>query len=241
MQSFNTSYLTENSAYTITKNAHAKLQTIDRRSDEARQIETQLNDWNNVQFKMQKFVEARGLRYAPCTFENFVVSSKTQQKVVDALIAYAANSKDLIAKGKNVLVLGSKGTGKDHLLCALAKRCQLESGSVPHWQNGVDLLEQFHREALNGYYRFHDPLEHSDILYVSDPIPPTGSLSESKQASMFRVIDSRYSQLKPTWMTLNVADGDEAEKRMGAQTVDRLRDGALVLFCNWASYRKVAT
>jgi hypothetical protein len=51
-------------------------------------------------------------------------------------------------------------------------------------------------------------------------------------------VDYRYSHRKPIWLTLNVADGAEAELRMGAQTVDRLRDGALVLFCNWPSYRK---
>jgi len=239
MQSFNTSYLTENSVYTITKNAHDKLQTIDRSSDEAKELEAKLVRWTNVRAEMQKFIEARGERYEPCTFENFKISSAAQQKVVDALIDYAANSKELIAKGRNVLLIGTKGSGKDHLLCALAKRCYMESAKVPLWKNGMELLDQFHRESLNGSrYTFCDPLIESDVLYISDPIPPVGQLSEAKQAAMFKVIDGRYSQLKPVWMTLNVADGAESEARLGAQTTDRLRHDALILFCNWESYRK---
>ena len=39
-------------------------------------------------------------------------------------------------------------------------------------------------------------------------------------------------------MTLNVADGAEAEARMVAQVVDRLRNDALILFCNWPNYRE---
>ncbi len=39
---------------------------------------------------------------------------------------------------------------------------------------------------------------------------------------------------------MNVSSGEEAEKRIGAQIVDRLRDGALSIVCNWPSHRKSA-
>jgi DNA replication protein DnaC len=239
MQHFETSYLSDQSAYSITKTAYEKLQATDRQTPEARELEERLQKWNNASSNMRKFVRNRGSRYEPCTFESFIAETKEQAAVVDSLIQYSKDSKDLITKGKNVLLIGSKGTGKDHLLCALAKRCFMESGNVPSWENGIDLLEQFHRASLQANaWCISDRLEESDILYISDPLPPTGTLSESKQAAMFRLVDYRYSHRKPIWMTLNVADGAEAELRMGAQTVDRLRDGALVLFCNWSSYRK---
>lgn len=237
MQRFETSYLTDESVYTMTKNAFEKLKEIDRRSEEAIELEKRLKHWVEASGNMEAFIEKRGSRYKECTFENYHTTNKHQEKVVNALIDYSKRAKEMIAKGKNVLLIGSKGTGKDHLLCALAKRCFMESGLVPRWKNGVDLLEQFHRDALNGSSWLTNPLGDASILYVSDPVPPVGGLSESKQSAMFKLIDQRYSQMKPTWMTLNVADGKDAEARMGSQTVDRLRHGALVLFCNWESYR----
>ena len=77
----------------------------------------------------------------------------------------------------------------------------------------------------------------ADVLYVSDLVPPTGALNERQQAELFRIVDYRYSNLKSIFLTLNVAKAQEAEGRLGAQSVDRLRDNALVIHCNWASKR----
>jgi DNA replication protein DnaC len=240
MQSFNSSYLTENAVFTLTKNAHEQLKTIDRSTLEARELERQLSRWEEASSRMGRFVKSRGERYRQCTFENYEIRNDSQRKVVASLVEYAKDAKENIAKGKNVLLIGPKGSGKDHLLCALARRVFMESASVPLWENGVELLEQFHRESMGAGARFDwnsDSPKSCDIWYVSDPVPPEGNLSESKKSAMFKLVDSRYSDLKPTWMTLNVADGAEAETRLGTQTVDRLRHDALVLFCRWESYR----
>ncbi len=55
---------------------------------------------------------------------------------------------------------------------------------------------------------------------------------------MFRIVDKRYRENRPTWLTLNVSSGAEAAERIGVQTYDRLRHSAMGLFCNWPSYRK---
>jgi hypothetical protein len=58
---------------------------------------------------------------------------------------------------------------------------------------------------------------------------------------LFRVVDARYRQCKPTWITVNAVGRTELDRRMGAQTADRITDGAVALFCNWPSYRKAST
>lgn len=242
MQNFETSYLPDDSAYSITMQSYEAYQRIDdKSSDEANQCRIQLEWWGKRRKLIENFLEARGRRYKDCTLDSFKCTNAMQEKTVSALRDYATKAKEAIERGQSVLMIGPKGTGKDHLLVGLAKAVFMVTGEAPLWRNGVDLLEQFHAEAMEPKgCRLLDPLTTSKILYLSDILPPTGSLSESKQSALFRVIDSRYSHLKPTWMTLNVADGAEAEHRMGAQIVDRLRDGALVLHCNWESHRKRA-
>jgi DNA replication protein DnaC len=230
--------MSPDAAWWAVNNTREQYQAIeDKSSVEAFECRKILEAWESRKKKIDATLEARGKRYEGCTLENYKVHSQLQQKVVDAVWDYAVSKST-----QNLMLIGPMGTGKDHLLTALSKLVFMESGLVTHWANGVDLHEQFHRELMNGsQYRIIDPLASSDVLYLSDPVPPTGSLSESKQSAMLRVIDDRYSQCMPTWASLNVLNGAEAEARMGAQAVDRLRDGALVLFCNWASYRKAAT
>jgi DNA replication protein DnaC len=242
MQNFETNYLPPDAVYLTTKQAFETYNSCDdKSSDKANQCRTKLSWWFHQRKLMDDFLENRGKRYATCTLESYQCTNPLQKNIVRELGEYATLARATLDRGQNVILIGPKGTGKDHLLVALAKRVFMVTGEVPHWRNGVELLEQFHADAMEPKpWRFGNPLTDSKILYLSDILPPSGSLSESKQSALFRVIDSRYSHLKPTWMTLNVADGEEAEQRMGAQVVDRLRDGALVLQCNWESHRKRA-
>jgi DNA replication protein DnaC len=186
----------------------------------------------------------RGKRYEDCTLENYVSKSALQTDIVAKLRDYALHSDENIKIGKNVILFGPKGTGKDHLLMSLSKAVAVQTGSVSRWENGIDLFDKIRADEFGKRrpLELHD--EHfrysidADIFWISDPLPPTGSLSEFDQRSFFKIIDKRYSQCKPTWLTLNVADGKEAESRMGSQTVDRLRHDALMLFCNWPSFRE---
>ncbi len=226
------------------------------RSELERRIDRDLlQRWRSAKSELDQVLKNRGARYEQCTFDNYECSNGDQKNAVDALKSYAANATDNLKNGKNVLLFGPRGSGKDHLLIALAKSVFSQTGEAIYWENGCDWFEHIRQSALNqstrpqqvskywkiqkGYQAREEKIEaECPIFCLSDPLPLTGSLSEFQQLSLFRIIDSRYSNLKPTWMSLNVVDGSEAEQRMGAQTVDRLKDGALVLFCNWASHRK---
>lgn len=50
------------------------------------------------------------------------------------------------------------------------------------------------------------------ILYLSDPLPPFGELTPFQASALFSVIDRRYRDRKPVWISLNVADATEAER-----------------------------
>ena len=79
------------------------------------------------------------------------------------------------------------------------------------------------------------------MLVLSDPVPPKGELSDYSESILYRIVDARYITMKPTWTTMNVASGEEADRRLGAPIVDRLRHGALCLSCDWPSFRTAGT
>lgn len=108
------------------------------------------------------------------------------------------------------------------------------------WVNGSTLYRSMREgmgedegELINRYV-------YPSILYLSDPIPPVGSLTPFQATTLFSIIDARYRDKLPTWSSLNVADGGEAAQRLGSAIADRLRDGAISLSCSWPSFRKGA-
>lgn len=194
--------------------------------------------------KWVRLRERLGKRYAECKLSTFQLyedakDRERQMKVIDALRAYAEQMAKHIGTGRGIVLFGPAGTGKDHLLAAMmAHACWLNFDVA--WRNGMDLYAE-RRDAISAERLERDliqDLAQPDVLSISDPLPPTGSLTEGQVEFLFRVVDARYRQCRPTWVTANFAKGEEAESRIGKQIVDRLRDGALALHCNWPSYRK---
>ncbi len=194
--------------------------------------------------KYQAMKEARGTRYGSCTLRSYECSSEKQTYVVKTLEGHVRDFESL--SRRNVVLFGPKGTGKDHLLNGLAVGAFYDHGLVTMWRQGIDLHEKLRRNAFDdGRGDIMSTAANTErgtpILWISDPLPPSGGLTEFQQSQLFALIDRRYSDMKPTWISMNVAGGSEAEIRMGAQVVDRLKHDALVLHCNWESYRKPAS
>jgi len=195
----------------------------------------------NIDRRQEAFSAAVGPRYAGCSFDSFNAALPEQKAVLDAMTAYASNAVENVQTGSGLLLLGSAGTGKDHLMCAAARTAINENIDV-RWVNGRDLFGQF-RDLMDTNSDTTeadviDDLTTVAILAVSDLLPVSGSLSPYQADILFRILDARYRHLRPVWATLNVGSSGEADTRMGAQIIDRLRDAALVARCNWPSYRK---
>lgn len=208
------------------------------REEEARRRQADI-----VRAKQQRWdrlISHVGRRYREASLEAYEVTHDAQRAVMEAMRGYAANIKQEVEAGDGVVLFGPSGTGKDFLLVALAREA-IRAGvrDIVH-VNGMDLFGEV-RDAMDSDVSERSIIERyekPDVLILSDPLPPSGSLTDFQSAILFRLLDARYRSCKPTWATMNVATGSEAEQRMGVSLVDRLRDGALCLFCNWPSYRK---
>jgi DNA replication protein DnaC len=80
-----------------------------------------------------------GRRYANARFVTFDATTEKQQKILAKAKAYAENMKDEVADGRNVVLFGPPGTGKDHLMVAMLRVAVQLSGLSVMWVNGLDL------------------------------------------------------------------------------------------------------
>lgn len=180
-----------------------------------------------------------GKRYTGCTLSSFMVDEiEEKRRAVAAVNGYVSDFTYRVGRGEGAVFFGPPGTGKDHLMVAMIREA-CKSGYACEWINGLDFFGGM-RDRIDGETseaRFLGQFARPDILAISDPLPPWGALTEFQAATLFRLIDRRYRDCKPIWVTINVATGAEASDRLGAAVVDRLKERALVVHCNWPSYR----
>lgn len=191
----------------------------------------------------EAFLASRGERYRHCRLSTFQCKHQAQRDALRRLREYLGRLAEEVDAGNGLIFYGPSGTGKDHLAVASAYAAIHHYGFSVAWKNGVELYSEF-REAIDGKRSERDvitQLVRSKILVLSDPLPPKGALTEYQTGMLYMILEQRYSRRTPTWATINVINGDEAGQRMGVACYDRLRHGALAMFCNWPSYRRVQT
>lgn len=197
--------------------------------------------------------EAVGRRYRDCTLGNWIAggltgngSEKANQAMNKALEQsknYVKGFVDHIRRGQSIVFVGPKGAGKDHLMVGVLRGIIEGYGVASHkvrYIDGLSLFGEF-RDTIKSNTTEQSVIEKHckpDLLAISDPLPPTGDLSEYEQRMMLRLIDKRYRDCRPMAATINASDRAEVERRMGPQAADRLLDDAVVVLCNWPSYRQ---
>lgn len=188
-----------------------------------------------------KDVAGRDVIDGGVTLENFRAETPAQKSAIVALRGFAGDITNRVNSGNGLLLFGPKGTGKDHLAIACLREAA-RAGFITFATDGQELFQRF-RDVIGSDASERENIKTftaPDVLLLSDPIPVGGSTTDYQRSILWRIIDRRYRDLKPTWVTLNVADAAEAESKLGGQIVDRLRDGATAIMCQWPSYRKNA-
>lgn len=191
------------------------------------------------QAELAKFLGRVGQRYAECELTSFEVTHPNKQTLVLSQVNdYARHLQARLSAGEGLLLYGATGTGKDHLLISVGRHAIMLGWKI-YWCNGADLFGAM-RDRIGTSEPEHAVLRRyttPPILYISDLCPTSGHLKEYQADTLYRIIDRRNRDMRPTWVSLNVASAKEADERIGAPIVDRLKHDALVLYCDWPSYR----
>lgn len=191
-----------------------------------------------------RIVGARGKRYELCQLANFETGNDEFTKPKLEAVAKVTNFCRELEQGnvkRNLIFAGPSGSGKDHLMFYALRYAVMKCGLKAAWTDGLAFFSKL-RDAMTNHVSEHDVMKEfyrPQILAISDPVPPIGQLSDYQRNMLYRLIDERYAHCQPIWITVNAANAQELDDRMGVQLVDRLLHDAVAVNCYWPSYRRI--
>ncbi len=162
-----------------------------------------------------------GKRYKDKSFINYDKSRNL--KAYKLCLEYAKNIEERLKDGRGLFLTGNIGTGKTHLaagivdyIARIKKRkisCQIA------YITSVDLLAQI-RMSFNtkgqdivGYF------EEADLLIIDDL--GVEKVTDWVNEILYKIIDHRYNELKPTIFITNLKE-DEIKEKIGERVTSRI-------------------
>lgn len=213
-----------------------------------RRIADAERDLEGRRHALTRFRETVGPRLAGATLDNYEVRHAGQGGLVTQLTDYADHMPERVRAGVNIVLHGSVGTGKDHCLAALAMIAierygfgsALDHDNRLRWMYGPSLWASLREQIADskGERSVVQPLISTSILILSDPVVAGNPLTPYQSQVLAHIVDERWRGKRPTWVSVNLGSGAEADSLIGAPIVDRLRDGALTYSLRWPSYRR---
>ena len=153
------------------------------------------------------------------TFSNYSPTESRQHRALDEILA--------ISESTNLVLSGTTGTGKTHLLCALIDKA-LMSGKSAYYVNFYELTD----------LKIHDKEQYKKLLSIDIlAIDEVGaSDSNYKGDLLFEIIDKRYGEGVPTYLATNLND-KELKDRISQPVRSRLAANFVAITANWQDYR----
>lgn len=185
-------------------------------------------------------MDSVGAEHRDCDFGNYRLENPGQKKFLAKSMAYAKQIDQHWLDVRGLIFFGSAGTGKDHMMMAIAKAA-FRAGYWVRWINGPTFRVRV-RDAIRDDQELESAifreLVSDDFLWLSDPVVGDQSLTPYQMEFLYRVVDHRYRNQKPMWVTANFASGKEFSGLIGSAIYDRLINKAVAMHCDWESYRK---
>ena len=160
-------------------------------------------------------------RLLPCTFENFEETTGNS-KTVNILKKYVRNFDKFCKKGLGIILSGGVGTGKTHLAVATFKQIVRQNRTSVF----ITASNLFARMSESMSYSNEETLSSITDYLVNVEFLVIDDLGAHKQNDtireyLYRIIDGRYTAMKPTVITTN-DNMEDIRRSLGERIADRL-------------------
>ena len=235
----------------------AKREEEARQAEERRKQEEERN--RQIQERVNRIVGASGIgaRFRLRTFETFELTEENK-KAATLCQKYADNFREKLPRynpnpGRNGLfITGPKGTGKTHLVAAIANKL-MNQGIPVVCMTMIDLLERIKSTYTNTRQRFGGGYDAADVLdaYTDVSLLIIDDLGKEQAtewaiSKIYAIINARYEALMPTIITTNYSEADLIRRLTPKETnddttadaaIDRLREMCGVIVTTGESWR----
>lgn len=174
-------------------------------------------------------------RFACSTFDNYQAVTPAQRAVLQACRVYVQTAAQVYADGRNMVMVGNPGTGKNHLATAILKgfdalRYSTRMLNVSAMVREIRSTYSGNGDETEAFARFGK----YDLLILNEVGVQFGT--DAEKNLVFEVLDDRYGRLKPTVLISNLGL-QGLEQFLGARAMDRILERGVVLEFTWASFR----
>lgn len=196
----------------------------------------------NHQSAMDENLKRAGIPslYQTIDFDSWKVTDKRQLPKIVRVRAYADELFDY-KQAKNLVLSGSTGTGKSHIISCIVKyvaqnkliriRFMSSAAVMGRITDSRDFKSRTEYES-----EILDQLGNIPVLVLDD----VGAKDDIKgrQDLFFTIIDRRYNSHFPTLITTNLSH-EQLREYIGDRAFDRLTQRCVWVECVWQSYRKI--
>lgn len=175
------------------------------------------------------------IRYRGATIGPFPIPDPRQKEVIHAVKEFVLTSG---AVSTGLILLGTVGTGKTHVACAILNGLLLQGSTAlflttaqalrrikESWGKGAEKTEQ---QALSS-------LVAPDVLVLDEIGVQRGS--DFELVTLDEIVNERYNRRKPTILISNLTMKELAQL-LGERVTDRFQEGGRVLVFDWPSLRR---
>jgi len=176
-------------------------------------------------------------RFQACSFGQYEPTCKDAEVIVKRLKNYVLNFDKAKERGASFLFLGNTGTGKTTLAAAVLNNV-MNKGFTGVYVSSLNYLSKVKRSWVAGATVSEDELIESFVkfdLLVLDELGK-GSCSPKEKGIIFRLLDRRYEEQKPT-IGISICNEKELNKRIDPDAGRRLKANGGVLEFNWSTFK----
>jgi DNA replication protein DnaC len=218
-------------------------------------IARRVNDWNEwtdcpaciaaraARDRQEAFTKAMERACMPTRFyskglETYKAVNEGQKEAMRAARNYCSNFKSCRENGTCMVFTGTPGTGKTHLALGIVKQV-ISAGYTCRYTRAFELIEAiratWRRDSKTTEKQILQAFTEVDLLVLDEVGVQYGT--ESETVELFKVLDTRYLDVKPSIILTNVSRID-LQNYLGARAFDRLKEGGgMFVQFTWESFR----